>query len=59
VSLWGLVLATVLLANHYARAMGSLFWATVVMFAALAIAGRDLRRRQPMEQPRTEASVPS
>ena len=57
VSLWGLVLATVLLGNHYVRAMGSLFWVTVVMFAALAIAGRDLRRRQQMEQPGPEATA--
>lgn len=57
VSLWGLVLATVLLANHYARAMGNLFWATVVLFAALAIACRDLRRRQQMEQPGAEATA--
>jgi len=43
-ALWGLALATVLLVNHHARALGNLFWAAVLFFVALAMACRDLRR---------------
>jgi len=45
-AMWALVAAILLLANHYARALGSLFWATLVLFSALALARRDLRRSQ-------------
>ena len=43
VALWGLVAATVLLGSHYARALGNVFWASVLFFLALAMARRDLR----------------
>ena len=46
-ALWGLVIAALLLGNHYARALGSVFWATMLMFAALAMARYDLRREAP------------
>jgi hypothetical protein len=46
-ALWGLVLAALLLGNHYARALGSVFWATMLTFAALAMARYDLRREAP------------
>jgi hypothetical protein len=44
VALWGLVLATILLVSHYARALGNLFWATVLFYAVLALVCLDLRR---------------
>ena len=49
VSLWVLMLAIVLLwpaarPTQYVRAVGSLCWATVLLFAGLALARRDLRR---------------
>jgi len=45
-ALWGLVAATVLLVSHHARAAGNLFWAAMLMFVALALACRDLRRHR-------------
>ena len=42
-ALWGLVAATVLLGNHYARALGNLCWASLLLFLALGFARRDLR----------------
>ena len=52
VSLWVLVLAIVLLwpaarPTQYVRAAGSLCWATLLLFAGLALARRDLRRPFP------------
>lgn len=44
VALWGLALATILLASHYARALGNLFGATVLFYVALALVCLDLRR---------------
>jgi hypothetical protein len=44
VALWGLVLATILLVSHYARALGNLFWATVLFYVALALVCLDVRR---------------
>ena len=44
----GLVaLATALLGVRYLRALGSLCFVSVVLFAALALARRDLRRSEP------------
>lgn len=44
--LWALVGAIVLLVNARARALGSLCWATLILYAGLALACRDLRRAQ-------------
>ncbi len=44
IAVWGLVVATVLLVSHYARALGNLFWATVLFYIALALVCLDLRR---------------
>ncbi len=43
-AIWALAGAVLLLGNHYARALGSVCWAAVLLFAALALARRDLRR---------------
>ncbi len=43
-ALWGLGLATLLLGNHLARALGSIFFATLLLFIALGLACYDLRR---------------
>lgn len=39
-----LVTATLLIGNHYARSLGSLFWASLLLFFALAAAVYKLRR---------------
>ncbi len=44
VALWGLVLATILLVSQYARALGNLLWAALLLCAALALVCLDLRR---------------
>ncbi len=44
VALWGLALATILLVSQYARALGNLFWATLLFYVALALVCLDLRR---------------
>jgi hypothetical protein len=44
VALVGLGAATVLLASQYARAIGCLFWASLLLFAALSLAALELRR---------------
>ncbi len=52
-SLWALVLAILLLypaarPTQYVRAAGSLCWATLLLFAGLALARRDLRQPAPL-----------
>lgn len=45
VSLWALGAAIVLEVSAYARALGNMCWTTLILYAALALACRDLRRR--------------
>jgi len=47
VGLWVLILATVLLVSHYARALGSLCIASLLFFVALGKARRDLSAPSP------------
>jgi len=44
-ALFGVGAATVLLASHHARALGCVFWASLLVFAALAMAALRLRRQ--------------
>ena len=50
-SLWALGAAIVLVVSAYARALGNMCWATLTLYAALALACRDLRRRPAREYP--------
>ena len=43
-SLMGLGAATVLLASQYARAVGCVFWASLLLFVSLVVAAVELRR---------------
>jgi len=45
-SLMGLGAATVLLASQYARAVGCVFWASLLLFVSLVVAAVELRRGQ-------------
>ncbi len=54
-ALWGLALATILLVSHYARALGNMFWATLLFYIALALACLDLR--QSRSEPPSRASA--
>jgi hypothetical protein len=44
-ALFGVGAATVLLASQHARAVGCVFWASLLVFAALALAAHRLRRQ--------------
>ena len=48
-ALLGVGAATVLLASQHARALGCVFWASLLVFAALALAARRLRRQEGCE----------
>jgi len=59
-SLWLLVLAVLLLwpaarPTQFVRAAGSLCWATLALFAGMALARRDLRRKNAPTTPLTSA----
>jgi hypothetical protein len=47
VGFWAVPAAAVLLASDYARALGNLCWAAVLLFLALSVACWDLRRSRP------------
>lgn len=48
-ALFGVGAATVLLASQHARALGCVFWASLLVFGALAMAARRLRRQEGCE----------
>jgi len=56
--LWGLGVATALLASQYARALGEVCWAAVILFAAVAIARRRVRRGAVGSAPASVGSQP-
>jgi hypothetical protein len=48
-ALFGVGAATVLLASQHARALGCVFWASLLLFAALGVAALRLRRQAAEE----------
>ncbi len=58
-ALVGLAAATPLLVNHYARALGCLFWVSLLLYTALALAALDLRRAGQLAAYRGDSGPPA